>query len=69
MIAYKTNKIPEPEDLRKLKKKLDKVGNKYKAQICKEISDYAKKIGFSLFFDVIMDLKLVGKVKERGGNG
>ena len=64
MIAYKTNKISEPEDLKKLKKKLDKIGNKYRTQICKEISDYAKKIGFSLIFDIILDLKLIGKVKE-----
>ena len=64
MIAYKTNKIPEPEVLRKLKKKLDKIGNKYRTQIGKEINDYCKKIGFGTFVDIIMDLKLVGKVKE-----
>lgn len=65
MIAHKTNKIPEPEILRKLKKKVDKIGNKYKTRIDKEIKDYCKKIGFGMFVDIIMDLKLVGKVKER----
>ena len=66
MIAYKPNKIPEPEKLRKLKKKLDKIGNKYKAPIVKEIDDYCKKIGFGMFFDIIIDIRLEGKVKERG---
>lgn len=65
MMAYRTNKIPEPEKLRKLKKKVDKIGNKYKTQIDKEINDYCKKIGFGMFVDIIMDLKLVGRVKER----
>lgn len=63
-MAYKTNKIREPEKLRKLKKKLDEIGNKYKAPIAKEIEDYCKKIGFGIFFDVIIDLKLMGKVKK-----
>ena len=66
MIAYKPNKIAEPEKLMKVKKKLDKIGNKYKPQIVKKIDDYCKKIGFSMFFDVVIDIKLVGKVKERG---
>lgn len=64
MIAYRTDKFPEPEKLRKVKKELDKIGNKYKVPIVKEIEDYCKKIGFSISFDVIIDLKLVGKVKE-----
>lgn len=64
MIAYRTDKITEPEKLKKVKKKLDKIGNKYKAPIVKEIEDYCKKIGFGVYFDVIIDLKLVGKVRE-----
>lgn len=66
MIVHKTNKIPDSEVLRKLKKKVDKIGNKYKTQIDKEIKDYCKKIGLGMLVDIIMDLKLVGKVKERG---
>lgn len=54
----------DSEKLKKIKKKLDKIGNKYKALIVKEIEDYCKKIGFGIFFDIIIDLKLVGKVKR-----
>lgn len=64
MMVHKTNKIPEPEKLRKLKKKVDKIGKKYKTQIDKEIKDYCKEIGLGMFVDIFMDLKLLGKVKE-----
>ena len=63
MIACRTNKIEEPEKIVRIKKKLDKIGNRYKARIGKEINDYAKKIGFPMLFGVIIDLKLVGKTK------
>jgi len=39
MIAYRTDKFPEPEKLREIKKKLDKIGSKYRTQISKEIND------------------------------
>ncbi len=64
MIAYRTDKIPEPEKLKYIKKELDKIGEKYITKIGKEINDYCKKIGFNMFIDVIMDLSFVGKVKE-----
>jgi tetrahydromethanopterin S-methyltransferase subunit G len=64
MILYRTNKIAEPEKILKINEKLDKIGNRYKSLIGKEINDYAKKIGFSMLFSVIIDLKLVGKTKD-----
>jgi len=64
MILYRTNKIAEPEKILKINEKLDKIGNRYKSRIGKEINDYAKKIGFPMFFGVIIDLKLVGKTKD-----
>jgi len=63
MIGYRTNKIAEPKKILIIKKKLDKIGNKYKKQISGEINDFAKKIGFPLALNVIMDLKLLGKTK------
>ena len=64
MIVYRTDEFPEPEKLREIKKKLEKIGSKYRTQISKEINDYCKKIGFDMFVDVIMDLKFMGKVKK-----
>ena len=64
MIAYKTNKMIDLEKLIEVKKKLDKIGNKYRTQIGKEINDYCKKVGLGMFVDIIMDLKLVGRIKK-----
>ena len=66
MIVYRTDKFPEPEKLREIKKELDKIGKKYRTKIGKKINDYCKKNGFDMFVDIIMDLSFVGKVKEKG---
>ena len=64
MIVYRVNEIAEPEKILQLKKKLEKIGNRYKDRIGKEINAYAKKIGIPMLLNVIIDLKLVGKTKE-----
>lgn len=64
MMVYRTDKIAEPEKVLKIKKKLEKIGNKYKNKICEEINDYAKKIGLPMFLGVIINLKLVCKTKD-----
>ena len=64
MMVYRTNKIAEPEKLVKIKKRLEKIGNRHKNQIGREINDYAKKIDFPMFLSVIIDLKLTGKAKD-----
>ena len=64
MIAYKPDSNIDPYKIIKIKRKIGIISNKYKAQIIKEITDYARRIKLGLDLNIIINIKVVGKNKE-----
>ena len=64
MIAYKPDSNINPDKIIKIKRKIAIISNKHKAQIIKEITDYARRIKLGLDLNITINIKVVGNERK-----